>query len=995
MTIKCPKCHSDNPDTKKFCGECGTQLPLSEEIPISPTKTMQAPKEELTTGSTFAGRYQIIEELGEGGMGKVYKVHDTEIKEKIALKLIKPEISADKKIIERFQNELKLARKIGHKNVCRMYDLNKEEGSYYITMEYVSGEDLKSLIRKIGQLSAGQAIPIAKQVCEGLEEAHRLGIVHRDLKPKNIMVDEEGNARIMDFGIARSLEAKGVTDAGVMIGTPEYMSPEQVEGKETDQRSDIYSLGVILYEMVTGSVPFWGNTPLSIAVKHKTEIPREPQKLNPRLHKSLNHLILKCIEKNKEERYQDVKDILDELNQIEKEIPTSEKILADKKSFFSSLLHKLKNSKSIKILAAFIGVGVAIVEFVHHIIINHYQFPKETLDITVVTILCVFACTLIWQLCYGVEKRRRRIKIEFILIPSVILITAFLNFRLFRKMMEPEKSDQPETSTIGKVEKIKSIAILPFTVLGNNPEDRAFCCGLVNIITQKLTHVEHSQGGLWVVPIFEGRDSEIKSPGDAGGMLGVNFAMRGNLQRMGDMFRLTLKLVNAKDLRSVKFPLVITDPITNLSTWQQDIIIKILQMLDVEPLPKTLLKLSTEETALPEAYKSYLIGLGYMQNPENEENIDMAINILDQAIEQDSQYAAAHLGLAEAIWYKYKLTQNKELIRSAQAHCKLALQLGHDPATVHVMLGTTYRGVNRYEEAINEFKEAIQIEPNYFEAHLKLALAYEEFEKLAEAEETYNQAIELRPHFWLGYDNLGYFYWVHGRMAEAEKKYLKVTELTPERVEGYSNLGVMYFYIGKIDSAISMFEKSINIKRNLEAFSNLGTLYFFNGRYSDAIASYLQALEFDKNDYIIWENLADTYRHMTGFEEKTSDTYKKAYQLASEELEDNPEDSMARASLAYYCAVSGEQTNALAEISRAIKQSPDNTEVLLQGIKVYEFTNQRDLSLKTLQEYIEGGGAMIMVLKNPDFSELRNDPRYQKLTKGLDTAESNPEEKNK
>jgi serine/threonine-protein kinase len=274
--MKCPKCHFENSDTARFCSNCATSLHPSEKIPAFPTETLQTPIKELTTGSIFARRYEVIEELGKGGMGKVYKVFDTEIKEKVALKLLKPEIAVDKETIERFRNELKFARKIRHKNVCQMFDLAKEEGSYYITMEYVHGEDLKRLIRKMGQLSAGQAISIAKQVSEGLSEAHQLGVVHRDLKPQNIMVDEEGNARIMDFGIARSIKGKGITGAGVMIGTPEYMSPEQVEGKEVDQRSDIYSLGVILYEMVTGRVPFEGDTPFTIGMKHKSEIPKDP-----------------------------------------------------------------------------------------------------------------------------------------------------------------------------------------------------------------------------------------------------------------------------------------------------------------------------------------------------------------------------------------------------------------------------------------------------------------------------------------------------------------------------------------------------------------------------------------------------------------------------------------------------------------------------------------------------------------------------------------------
>jgi len=314
--MKCPKCQSDNPDTQRFCGECGTQLLPAEEIEVSPTKTLETPKEEFTRGTTLANRYEFIEELGKGGMGKVYKVFDKKIKEEVALKLLKSEIAADEKTIERFSNELKLARKIVHKNVGRMYDINEEKGTHYITMEYVPGEDLKSFIRRARQLTVGAAVSIAKQVCEGLVEAHKLGVVHRDLKPQNIMIDKEGNARIMDFGIARSLKTKGITGEGVIIGTPEYMSPEQVEGKEVGQRSDIYSLGVILYEMVTGQVPFEGDTPLSVAMKHKTKAPPDPGKVNAQVPEDLSRLILRCMEKDKAKRYQTAEEVLSELGKI-------------------------------------------------------------------------------------------------------------------------------------------------------------------------------------------------------------------------------------------------------------------------------------------------------------------------------------------------------------------------------------------------------------------------------------------------------------------------------------------------------------------------------------------------------------------------------------------------------------------------------------------------------------------------------------------------------
>jgi serine/threonine protein kinase len=331
MGIKCPKCQFENLDESRFCGKCATPLLSPEEISTSPTKTLETPITGLTRSSTFAQRYEVIEELDKGGMGKIYRVFDKKIEQEVALKLLRPEIAADRDTITRFKNELKFARNISHRNVCRMYDLGEEGNAYYITMEYISGENLKSSIRRMERLTVKKAISIAKQVCEGLEEAHRLGVVHRDLKPGNIMIDSEGNARILDFGIARSLRSKGMTGLGVMIGTPEYMSPEQVDGEETDHRSDIYSLGVILYEMATGRVPFKGDTPISVAVKHKLAIPPAPNEVNPQISEDLNRLIMRCLEKDKEKRYQSANELFSELIRIEKGIPITEKVRLKKR----------------------------------------------------------------------------------------------------------------------------------------------------------------------------------------------------------------------------------------------------------------------------------------------------------------------------------------------------------------------------------------------------------------------------------------------------------------------------------------------------------------------------------------------------------------------------------------------------------------------------------------------------------------------------------------
>jgi len=361
MAHRCPKCHTDNPPDSKFCKECAAPLTDSvAETPEHATQTIETPREELTTGSTFADRYRIIEELGRGGMGKVYKVFDTEIHEKIALKLITPELAADEKTIERFRNELKSARNISHKHVCRMYDLNREAGTYYLTMEYIAGEDLKNMIRMSKQLSIGTAVHIGRQVCAGLAEAHKAGIVHRDLKPGNIMIDRDGNARIMDFGIARSAAHKRITGRGAMIGTPEYMSPEQIEAKDVDSRSDIYSLGIILYEMLTGKLPFEGDTALAVGLKQKSEAPEDPVKLNPRIPSNLSSLILKCLEKDKEKRFQNASEAAAALEGIEKSLPTTEKTIPSKKPLTSREITVQLSPKKIVIPALFLFAVILI-----------------------------------------------------------------------------------------------------------------------------------------------------------------------------------------------------------------------------------------------------------------------------------------------------------------------------------------------------------------------------------------------------------------------------------------------------------------------------------------------------------------------------------------------------------------------------------------------------------------------------------------------------------
>jgi len=323
MPIQCPKCQSEISDDSQFCSKCGKPIHPSEEISLSQTRTILKPIQELRPGTELANKYKIEEVAGRGGMGIVYKAEDTKLKRHVALKFLPPELIQDEEARIRFVLEAQAAAGLSHPNICTIHEINDEEGRSFISMEFVQGQSLKERIKQ-GPLETDEALKIAIQVAEGLEEAHKKGIVHRDIKSANIMITEKGQAKVMDFGLAKVKGGTLLTREGTTLGTVAYMSPEQARGEEVDQRTDIWSLGVVMYEMLSGEFPFKGDREASILYSVVHEEPILLKDIKRDLPPEMQQIINRALKKKPESRYASAEEMLKDLRKYQDSLRAEE-----------------------------------------------------------------------------------------------------------------------------------------------------------------------------------------------------------------------------------------------------------------------------------------------------------------------------------------------------------------------------------------------------------------------------------------------------------------------------------------------------------------------------------------------------------------------------------------------------------------------------------------------------------------------------------------------
>jgi serine/threonine-protein kinase len=563
------------------------------------------------------------------------------------------------------------------------------------------------------------------------------------------MIDKEGNARIMDFGIARSLKEKGITGAGVMIGTPEYISPEQAEVKEVDQRSDIYSLGVILYEMVTGRVPFEGETPLGIAMKHKSEVPKDPRELNTQVPEDLSRLILKCLEKDREKRYQSAGEVRAELVRIEEGIPSTEREIPRRKPITSR-----------EITVTF---GL-----------------KKLLVPALAIIALVILAILIWQL-------------------------------LPQKELVPAPADK------------HSIAVLPFVDLSPTKEHEYLCDGVAETLINALSgvkdlHVPARTSAFY----FKDKDLDVR---EIGQKLNVEAVLEGSVQVVGDRLRMTARLSNVDDgyqLWSESYERGFED----VFAVQDDIAQKIVKALKIELIGEEEAKIVKHYTKSREAYDLYTRGI-YFLNKRGKENLEKSVEYFQEAIEKDTNYALAYVGLAESYITlgDWGYLPPKEAFPKAREAAERALEIDDSLAEAHSALACVkYIFDWDWEGAEEGFKLAISLNPNYALAHKEYGEYLVKLGRFEEALQELERAKELDP-FSLIILAIGTWpYRYSGQYDKAIEQLKKVLEMEPDFLPAQSYLGSCYFWKGMYEEALEMYRKHNNQYAVGNTYAKMGKL---------------------------------------------------------------------------------------------------------------------------------------------------------------------------
>jgi len=695
------------------------------------------------------------------------------------------------------------------------------------------------------------------------------------------------------------------------VGTPGYMSPEQALAKPLDQRTDLFSLGAVLYEMCTGAQAFQSNKGGNFVDTILNHEPPAIARLNYEVPEELEHIIRKALAKDRDERYQVAAEMFTDLR----------------------VLRRRTYSETHSVSIPSNGTAAPKPAKAH---------PARAAVLAAVATLATLTA-----------------------LSFVPAVRGFVRDAL--GLVAPTTRDM-------------HLVVLPTAPTAPNPEAAAFDDGLIETVTAKLTQLTR-RPGLQVVPASEVRQLESPTVLEAAREFGVNMALTCRLRRFGNQARITLSLVDVaerRQLRSEVLDVSLEDPLA----LEDRVVGVVLAMLDVQPSAGERKVLEERGTILPVAFDFYLQGRGYLRNYDRQEAIENAISVFQQALALDSAYATAHAGLGLAHWYLFDFDNAPETFAAATASCQQAVRLDRSQAAGHLCLGTVYLGTGRYDEAAEAFRLATELEPTSDEAVRGFGSALMRLGESEQAESAYRRAIDMRPHYWGGYNWLGYFYFHEGRFGDAEEMFRQVVALAPDNVRGHSNLGGALLLLGRFAAAIPSLERSITLKPTGYGYSNLATAYFKLRRFSDAVGAYKKAIDQGDEDYATWGNLADAYYWTAGQRAEAPSAYKRAVELAREELLVNPDDPEVLAELAKFHAMLDEAQPALARLEEALSLAPNDVELQFLAAIVYNQLGQTNTALGWLKKALDGGLSPEYVRTTPEFDNVRGEDPFRRLMQG-------------
>ena len=789
----------------------------------------------LQVGDILGNRYEILALLGEGGMGAVYKAKDREVERVVALKLIRPEMASNPSILARFKQELMTAHQVTHKNVIRIYDLSEADGVKFITMEFVEGSDLRQLYREQGKLPPDEAVDIIRQVCMALDAAHSAGIIHRDLKPQNIMRDKSGRILVMDFGLARSVQSEGMTQTGALLGTIEYMSPEQAMGKTLDQRSDLFAVGLIFYELLSGKMPFKAETAMASLLMRNQERAVPLADIDATVPAGLSDIVSRCLERDLERRYPNAAEIITDLDAWQGKRPVMASIImqAPKQPRVIPWNWIAPAATVLALSLLFLAIPRT----------RHFLFPT-----TVTGGRAGVLNTSLPALSQG--------KFVAVMPFRVIGDQALLGY-LADGLGEAVSTKLFELKDVRLTSPTETAKMDPKAPLPQVAKDLG-----VNLIVHGT--VQGSSDNLRITVNLENLAEDRHWSQEFTGVAG-------DLLTLED--QIFAKLVDALETKPTdkEMAAVTAHPTENIEAY--NLYLKGRNALGGTPDEKTIQAAMNffgdalqKDPGFALAYSGLADANLQMYGQKKDKYwSEKAVDAAKKAAQLNDKLPEVHFALGSAYAVTGQTVQ-------AIAEDKRALDLAPNSDEAYRRLGNAYIANGQKDEAIKALEKAVDLNSYYWYNLSALGNAYFRFGEMDKAVQAYQQVIQLEPGNPVGYSNLGAAYFTMGKYDDGIATFQKSLQIKPT-ADIYTNLGTGYFYLKRYPEALSMFEKSVEMNPEDETtMGNLADGYRIAGNTAKAQETYDKAIGLAFKELRVNSRDADVTGRLALYYAKKGDT---------------------------------------------------------------------------------------------------------------------------